>query len=143
MNKVIFQDTTDPVRRLRLIEDNCETVLENYEYQRHFEAEEIEAMEHDLSQALIKIQVLEEKLATIKADFKEQIDPVKEIIKTYTKRLRDGFERVTGTCYAFIDTDSKEFGVYSPEGVLISVPRKLRSDEGVQKTFSLKEGTNG
>lgn len=138
MNKSIFQEITDPLRRAQMIDDNCETVVENHEYRRQFEPEEVEHMEHTLSEALVKIHVLEEKLATVKADFKDQMDPIKESIKTTVKNLREGSERIVGTCYLY--REDGEIGIYSPAGHLISTPRK---DQGIQKTIKMKEGTNG
>ena len=143
MEKQIFQDVADPARRLQLIEDNCDTIIENHEYQRQFEPEEVDILEHELSEALVQIQVMEERLATIKAEYKAEMDPLKEKIKTNVRFVREGVEKVTGTCYAFKDMETREIGLYSREGYLISVPRRLKPDEGVQKTIKLREGNNG
>lgn len=138
MDKILFPEVTDPVRRLRLIEDNCETIVDNYEYRRQFSTEEIDKMKSDLSDCLIKLQILAEKLDTIKKDYKQQMDPVTEKKLEMIKGIREGAEKVIGTCYLF--KQENEIGIYSPQGVLISVPRK---DQGVQKSIDLREGTNG
>lgn len=144
MDKIIFPEIADPQRRRQMIEDNCDVVLENHEYKRQFEPEEIETMQVSLSESLIKLQVLEEKLATYKSDFKDQMDPIKDLVKQTIAKIREGAERKTGVCFGFKDLDTNEFGVYSPEGYLVSVPRRLKPDEGLQKTIKMspKEGTN-
>lgn len=144
MDKIIFSEITDPQRRRQIIEDNCDVVLDNHEYKRQFEPEEIETMQVSLSDSLIKLQVLEEKLATYKADFKDQMDPIKDLVKQTLTQIREGAERKVGVCFGFKDMDTKEFGVYSPDGYLVSVPRRLKPDEGLQKQIKMvpKEGTN-
>lgn len=144
MDKIIFPEIADPVKRRQTIEANCEIVFEDYEYKRQFEPEEIETMQVSLSDSMIKLQVLEEKLATYKADFKDQMDPIKDLVKQTLTKIREGAERKVGVCYGFKDLETKEFGVYSPDGYLVSVPRRLKPDEGLQKTIKMspKEGTN-
>lgn len=141
MDKVIFQDV--PIeKREQYVRDNCDDILEGHEYKRQFSTEEVDEMKTDLTDVLIGIDILEEKFETLKIEHKAQTKPMKDKLRKLAVGLREGAERVKGTAYAFRDLNSGEYGIYSPEGILISVPRKLKPAEK-QKTIQMvmREGT--
>jgi hypothetical protein len=143
MDKVIFQEVPEE-KREQYVRDNCDEILEDFEYKRQFTEEEIEEMKTDLQDVLIGIDVLEEKFETLKVDHKSKLKPLKEKLRTTIISLREGAERVRGTAYGFRNFETNEYGVYSPDGVLVSIPRKLKPQEK-QKTINmaLREASNG
>lgn len=142
MDKVIFQEI--PIdKREQYIKDNCDEILEDFEFKRQFDEEEVEEMKTDLQDVLIELDVLEEKFETLKIDHKAKVKPLKDKLRKTIISLREGAERVRGTCYGIRDLTTNEYGVYSSDGVLVSIPRKLKPTEK-QKTIhmALREGTN-
>lgn len=142
MDKVIFQEIPEG-KREQYVRDNCDEIIEDHEYKRPFSTEEVEEMKSDLADVLIAIDILEEKFGTLKVEHKAQTKPMKDKLRKTAISLREGSERIKGTAYAFRDLTAGEYGIYSPEGVLISVPRKLKPVEK-QKTIqmAMREGTN-
>lgn len=142
MNKLIFQEIP-PEKREQHLDANCDEVLDGYEYLRELSEQEKTQEEEALAESSVKLMKLTEKLDKIKEDFKKQMKPLQIEIGQIVTILKDGGIKQSGNCYVIKDFTTNEVGIYNKEGILVSVPRKLKGSE-VQSTIfnALREGTN-
>ncbi len=125
-----------PEKRRQMLYDNCEKI-EELEYRKEFDSEELAELKDHLSNFLIQLSNLEEELEEIKTEYKEKIKPLKQTIKETMNKVRDGSELVKQQCYKFMDWDEKQVGFYNEEGELV-MERPMMKSERQSTIFTLK-----
>lgn len=125
-----------PEKRRQMLYDNCEKI-EELEYRREFDNEELAELKDNLSQFLIQLNTLEEELEEIKNDYKEKTKPLKQTIKETMNKVRDGSELIKQQCYKFMDWDQKQVGYYNDDGELV-MERPMMKSERQSSIFTLK-----
>ncbi|RZJ33744.1 MAG: hypothetical protein EOO51_12705 [Flavobacterium sp.] len=133
MEKLILQNVVqdDRVQQLR---DSADKV-EDFTYSRELEIGEVQELQSDLSQGLIKIDQEEQKLKVHKEAYKSVVKPIRETIKANLQKVRTQMEEVTEEVYLLKDLQQMKMGYYSKEGKLV-FERGLRPDE---MQFSITE----
>ncbi len=139
MEQQMFTGDT-PEKRRQMLYDNCEKV-EELEYRREFDNEELAELKEHLSKFLIQLKKLEEELAEEKKSFKERMDPLKQTVNETLNKIRDGSELIKQVCYKFMDWDQKQIGYYNDQGELV-MERPMLKTERQSSIFTLKDGTN-
>lgn len=137
MDKVLFEKL-DHSLRIQKLRNGCDKVID-HNYFKRFEKDELSQVKDDLTEKLIKIESLEDELATLKSEYKEQIDPLKKESKELLAVVKSKGELVTEECYLMYDYDEKQAGIYNRMGELVD-QRPLKAEE-YQKTIKLT-GTN-
>jgi chromosome segregation ATPase len=125
-----------PEKRRQMLYDNCEKI-EELEYRREFDSEELAELKDHLSRFLIQLNTLEEELEEIKNEYKEKTKPLKQTIKETMNKVRDGSELVKQQCYKFMDWDEKQVGFYNDDGELV-MERPMMKSERQSTIFTLK-----
>lgn len=131
MQKDLFTEYDgDPKEKIRIMRDNYESSIETY--YRHLTPEEIAGREQELSQNCIEIFKLEKRLKEIKADYKEQIDPLKDDNTKLMTEIDTGQVEHKGEIFFVPDYEKNLMITYDEFGKFIS-ERFLKPGERVQQ----------
>lgn len=142
MERVLGQDIKDMEQRKQFLLDNCDKV-EEMEYHKGFESDELQQKERDFAKKSIQIANLEDEIKDFKDKIGEELKPLREETKTLMKDIQRKGRMVKEKCYKFLDEEERMVGFYNEEGILVS-SRPATRDE-LQKTVFAdirKEGTN-
>lgn len=134
MEKAILQNL-DPTERIRSLRDSADKVEEKFTYSRELEIGEVQEIQSDLSQAMIKIDQEDVRLKMHKEAYKSVVKPLKEEIKANLQKVRTQMEEITDEVFLLKDMKEMRMGYYSKEGKLV-FERGLRPDE---MQFSITE----
>lgn len=134
MEKQILQNVT-PEDRVRHLRDSADKVEEKFTYSRELEIGEVQEIQSDLSQALIKIDQEDVRLKVHKEAHKAVVKPLKEEIRGNLQKVRTQMEEITDEVFLMKDMQEMRVGYYSKEGKLV-FERGLRPDE---MQFSITE----
>lgn len=126
MRKKLFSDAS-PEERRQALHDNAEKIV-TMEYNRDFTDDEIKEFKDKLSDSLIAQHKLEKELKDIKAEYAEEIKPLKREVAAMAENIRNRFERIEGECFQMNDQEEGVAEFYSPDGYLI-FSRGLYPDE--------------
>lgn len=141
MEKQILQNV-DPEERIRQLRDSADKVEEKFTYQRELEIGEVQEIQNDMAQALIRIDQEDVKLKVHKEAHKSVVKPLKEEIRSSLQKVRTQMEEVTDEVFLLKDTEEMKMGYYSKEGRLV-FERGLRPDEmNFSITEHLRKGSN-
>jgi len=143
MQKVLGQDIKDLDERRQFLLDNCDKVVEDMEYHKSFDSEELQQKEREFAKKSIRVANLEEEISNFKDKINEELKPLKEETKELLQDIKSKGRMVKEKCYQFLDQEEKMVGFYNSEGVLIS-SRPATRDELQTTVFAelRKEGTN-
>jgi hypothetical protein len=142
MEKTLGQDIENLQERERLLKDNAETV-EDIGYSKPLRPEQIEKLKEKLSDSTIKLLDVQEDKKDSDAVFNEQIKTLKNACKDAAEKLKTKSVYINEPCYKIIDTDMREVGYYTREGML-AFERPARQDELQPRIFPMKNtGTTG
>ncbi len=143
MQRVLGQDIQNLEERQQFLLDNCDKVVEDMEYHKSFDSEELQQKERDFAKKSIRVASLEEEISDFKDKINEELKPLKEETKELLQDIKSKGRMVKEKCYQFLDEEEKMVGFYNSEGLLISSRPATR--EELQKTVFAelrKEGTN-
>ncbi len=143
MQRVLGQDIQNLEERQQFLLDNCDKVVEDMEYHKSFDSEELQQKERDFAKKSIRVASLEEEISDFKDKINEELKPLKEETKELLHDIKSKGRMVKEKCYQFLDEEEKMVGFYNSEGLLISSRPATR--EELQKTVFAelrKEGTN-
>lgn len=124
--KVRFPDAS-PEERRRLLASLADKIVDDKIYHRELSKEEIRRFEEALAKDSIELARLEEKLRDIKAEYKMEMDPIKEDNKHRIKVLREGRIEESGIVYEFFDDDNF-IRTYNEEGMYLGERRATSED---------------
>lgn len=127
MEKQILQNL-DPIERIRQLRDSADKVEEKFTYSRELEIGEVQEIQSNLSQSMIKIDQEDVKLKVHKEAYKSVVKPLKESIRADLQKVRTQLEEITDEVFLMKDRNSMRMGYYSKEGKLV-FERGLRADE--------------
>lgn len=142
MQRVLGQDIQNLEERQQFLLDNCDKVVEDMEYHKSFDSEELQQKERDFAKKSIRVASLEEEISDFKDKINEELKPLKEETKELLQDIKSKGRMVKEKCYQFLDEEEKMVGFYNSEGLLISSRPATR--EELQKTVFAelrKEGT--
>jgi hypothetical protein len=143
MQRVLGQDIQNLEERQQFLLDNCDKVVEDMEYHKSFDSEELQQKERYFAKKSIRVASLEEEISDFKDKINEELKPLKEETKELLQDIKSKGRMVKEKCYQFLDEEEKMVGFYNSEGLLISSRPATR--EELQKTVFAelrKEGTN-
>ena len=126
MEKSILQNVSKE-ERIETLRANAFGV-EKFTYQRELEQGEVQELQKDLSQKLIRIDKEDQKLKIAKEAHKSVVKPMREEIKSDLQMIRTQMEEVTDEVFMMKDFEENKMGFYSKEGKLVS-ERALKADE--------------
>ncbi len=101
--------------RAQVLHDSCDQIEEK-QYTRKFNTNELVQRRAELSEIAIKLNNLTNELADIRASYKQKMKPLEEQFAKIRDEIKSGGEYVTTECYKFIDNDEGKTAWYSPEG---------------------------
>lgn len=142
MLKVLGQDIRDLEQRRQFLLDNCDKV-EDMEYHKSFDSDELQQKERDFAKKSIRIANLEDEIKDFKDKIGEELKPLREETKTLLRDIKSKGRMVNEKCYKFLDEEDRMVGYYNAEGMLVS--SRPASKEEMQKTVFAelrKDGTN-
>lgn len=120
MNERFFKLKTLPApERLAILEGESASVEET-QYQKPLNEVETNVLQSDLIQAMIKKGFLEEELDRVKKDYKERIEPLKEIVSEGIESLKTRSASRKGRLYKMIDYEEKHVYFVDTEGNILS-----------------------
>jgi uncharacterized protein YPO0396 len=120
--------------RIVSLRDSADKV-ETFTFSRELEIGEVQELQGELSQCMIRIDQEEQKLKMAREAFKSVVKPMRERIKGNLQKVRTQMEEVTEEVYLLKDLQEMKMGYYSKEGKLV-FERGLRPDE---MQFSIQE----
>lgn len=143
MQKVLGQNIQNLDERKQFLLDNCDKVVEDMEYHKSFDSEELQQKEREFAKKSIRIASLEEEISDFKEKINEELKPLKKETDELLQDIKSKGRMVKEKCYQFLDQEEKMVGFYNSEGVLIS-SRPATRDELQTTVFAelRKEGTN-
>lgn len=136
MSKQFMPEYTQE-QRFQMLKDNCEK-SEETTYARDLTTEELDVKREQLAQNLIDIDIQEDELDKIKAEYKGKINPLKADVKILIGCVRSRKEDVKGVLFHMANHEEGMMEVYDESGELIS-SRRLRPDEKQLKAFPLRK----
>lgn len=145
MQKVLGQEILDLEERRKFLLDNCDRVIEEMEYHKSFDSEELTQKEREFAKKSIRVANLEEEISKFKEKINEELKPLREETKALLSDIKSKGRMVKEKAFLFLDEKEKMVCFYNAEGVLIT-SRPATKDE-LQKTIyadlrEQKEGTN-
>lgn len=143
MQKVLGQNIQNLDERKQFLLDNCDKVVEDMEYHKSFDSEELQQKEREFAKKSIRVASLEEEISDFKEKINEELKPLKKETDELLQDIKSKGRMVKEKCYQFLDQEEKMVGFYNSEGVLIS-SRPATRDELQTTVFAelRKEGTN-
>lgn len=121
-----------PTERLSILEgDNAG--IEEGNYVKPLDTEETSILQNEMVAVMIKRSMLETEFDTVKKDYKDRIEPLKELIAEALDNLKTRTKQVTGKLYKMIDYDNKAVHFIDVEGNVVN-SRMLKPEE---RNFSL------
>jgi hypothetical protein len=101
--------------RLKLLQSKCDQVLE-FPYQKKFTEKEMNEILKMLGDKMVELHDLEDRLEELKAEFREEMSPLKTDIGVYTGFAKYKSRLVKEPCYKFIDRETKIVKIYNEDG---------------------------
>lgn len=127
--------------RKAFLDSNADSI-EEIDYMKSFDPDEIQQQKDMLAESSIKANTLEEELKDIKESYKERMKPHIKQIQECLKHIKEGAELVNEECFKFIDQEEGMVGFYNSFGDLVQV-RQIKPEERQKKLFKFgKTGTN-
>lgn len=132
-----------PEERAQMLHDNCDKIQQT-EYSKSFDEQEIASKKHELVTAILRIQQLKDELDKVKKEYKEKLKP-HEVSKTeLMDDIKYSARPVIEDCFVFLEHDENKAYIFNSEGEMV-LSRPLTPDER-QKTIHMvsreKTGTN-
>lgn len=122
----MYQDVPMP-RRTKKLEEHCYKI-EDSDVHIPFTDKEIAIKDRENSEALIKLEKLNEEKEKWMTEWKAKQKPLAALSTKIIKELRDGYRVVEKEVYLFPDRAHETMGRYDEYGELVS-SRELREDE--------------
>lgn len=121
-----------PAERLSILEgDNAG--IEEGNYVKPLDNEETSILQNEMVAVMIKRSMLETEFDQVKKDYKDRIEPLKELIAESLDNLKTRTKQVAGKLYKMIDYDNKAVHFIDVEGNVVN-SRMLKPEE---RNFSL------
>lgn len=138
-----FMPNESPEARKKLLESQATTVSSEKYFTRLSETE-LAQSKSAFTKNILEMDDLEEQKKEVLDEFKERLKPLKEIHKSLSAEIRQGFREQEGVLYGFLEGNMMYF--YDEKGELIdTLTRPATSDELSQRTIFMdisKTGTN-
>jgi len=126
--------------RLMIMQENASKVEETT-YQKSLSIEDLIAKREDLSDNLIQLGQKEDEFNEVKATFKAETDPIKQVNKVLLSEIKTKQSTVAGVLYHMANHEEGMMETYDHEGALIGT-RRLRPDEKQGNVFQIKKAVN-
>lgn len=123
----------DPLERIRIMENSCDEVIEDYHYERPLSDEEIAQEREEYCELEIEIQKIEAEKAGVVATYNAKIKERRAAAGIHLEKVKTGRTEVHENVYVFIKEEAGMVGTYNRHGQLIS-ERRLK---GMQKKMKL------
>jgi len=137
MNQYFGTGGETPEEILELLRNNCDDTTQ-FTYMHHFTPEEADEKRNELIDNILEIERLEEKLASIKAEFKGKIDPMRKDNKLLVHEVKDGGVNIKdGDVFVVFDHEQGKVGYYSPQGKLLNVRPMKKSEHRQPGIFNM------
>lgn len=124
--------------RAQILKDSCDQIVER-SYTKKFDQPQINQRRAELATVSIKLQELDEELATLRADYKSRTKPLLERRAKILDELKANGEWAHGECYKFVDEDEGRTAFYSPEGYKLE-ERSMTPEERQRNLFRAIRG---
>lgn len=129
MRKFFGLGNETPEEVLNMLEAQADDIKEDFSYTRLFTPEEMDETKEKQVEFAQKLKRLEAEKKEAMANFKIQIDPVKEEVNKLLDMLKDKGEQVSGgRGFVIFDEQERKVGTYSPDGYLIEERPMRKSD---------------
>lgn len=135
----IFMPEVSPEERLRILRDNHDS--ENTTYYKQLTQEEMDLRREQLADNSIQYFEMSEELKTIKAGFKEKMEPLTRDNQQIMQELKTGQAEVEGEIFFVPDYDQNMMETYNSDGELIA-SRRLKPNERQQRMPFIKPAAN-
>jgi hypothetical protein len=139
MEKKLFQNLPENDRMV-VLEDNADSV-EIIGFLKQFTVDELAEIRSELVENLIQIQDLKNELKEVQKQYKDQIEPLAEMVQIAQEKVRLRAESVKEKCYKLIDHEARMVGYYDRTGNLV-LERPLGSNENQTTIISMKKAVN-
>lgn len=136
MNKT-FMPEVNPEQRLQLLNENCDK-QEQTSYFKDLTLEDLDVKHKQLSDNLIEAFKLEDELAKVKKEFKDQLDPLKVARKMLAREISTGKQEIDGVLFHMANYEDNIMETYDERGEFVSA-RRLRPDEKQLRTNFMKK----
>lgn len=131
MTKTMFADVPDLSERLRLLKENCDS-SETTSYVRNLSQDELDFKRESLTDNCIQLNEYEDELKTVKADFKDKMEPLKDANKLLLRQIKTRQEELKGTIFNYADHIDGMMYTYDENGDLVG-SRRLKPEEKQSK----------
>lgn len=137
MEKQKFQEYP-PEERLRMLDDNCDNVVENYQFTKYLTPEEMDTYRENFADSCIAIYGIEQEVKDFAELKKAEMKPLKEIVSSLREAIKRKAVDTIGTAFMYPDYKTNEMGYYDSLGDLIST-RRLRPEEKQLNIHSMRK----
>lgn len=128
MDKLLFQDVS-PEERLQMLKDNCENLLEDYNYDKPLSADQIRVIKDKISGAAVDLNDVQNEKKDADKQFNDRIKSIKSIIAENVKQLKERKTFACELCFQFIDYEEGMAYIYNKDGQLVEEPRMATQKE--------------
>lgn len=147
MEKLLFQGMSAE-ERLSMLKDNCDTLLEDYSYDKPLSKDELKSVKDQLAGATIDLHDVQEEKKEADRDFNSRIKDCKAVISEKVKQLKDRTTFACELCFAFLERDEAKVYIYNKDGQLIQTRPATMKEMREQNIFksnssNKKEAANG
>jgi hypothetical protein len=99
--------------------------VEEHAYMKPLTQDELSIKKDELANAAILKAVIEDELAQIKAQYKDKIEPLREIVNKSIEAIKNKAIEVKGNVYKLADYDNQMIHMVDPLGNVLSSRRML------------------
>lgn len=144
IEKKLFQEYSEE-KRLQMLKDNCNKMLEEYGYEKPLSKDQLKTLKDKLSSASVNLHDVQEEKKEADKGYNDQIKDLKGTIADSVKQLKTRTTYTCELCFEFLFRDERKIGVYNKDGVLIEErPASLKELREPDDMFrqQIKTGTN-
>lgn len=144
IEKKLFQEYSEE-KRLQMLKDNCNKMLEEYGYEKPLSKDQLKTLKDKLSSASVNLHDVQEEKKEVDKGYNDQIKDLKGTIADSVKQLKTRTTYTCELCFEFLFRDERKIGVYNKDGVLIEErPASLKELREPDDMFrqQMKTGTN-
>lgn len=108
--------------------------IEERTIRTEFTEPELLEIKDNLSDRVVKLDVIDDEFKEVKSDFKARMDPIKQSIKTMSGQLRRGYEEKVVECYKIANQESGMMEYYDQDGCIVDERRLFQSERQLRMT---------
>ena len=128
-DQFLFQNET-PEERKRSLQNTADNVVKEKKFYKKLDSVELAQKRKEFTDKSLRLSDLEEDKKEMIKSFKDQMDPIKDEVKSLGSEIRTGYAQFSGNLYGFIEEGTKMVHFYSESGELIDTEtRPANQDE--------------